>query len=495
MWLDGNDVSFGVLTSKNMSWFILHGRFRLTKCFNKNSPKNDATPNPTGIRIPYILYFFVHKKIKVNKSQTAPPLPNAVILGIKKSRRLQCVFSFIQLRIRQSIFSLVVSILSFAVIFSNNIVNFSLLQVCVNKKELFFVLINVELRFLQNSKREEPYMNLLSLQEKECIRRISIGLNDHLSLEERKILIENGEDLACLERTIKGFKPHCKEAYEIISWLESDSFNFYIEYGEQEYPSFDGLSRHLPFFLLGRGTLPSLENKYIGIIGTRVPDYDALHKGFMFGLETAAENMTVISGFAEGIDQAAMRGALSFGGSCVGVLACGHDVEYPLLTYRLREKIIEKDGCVLSRFHPSCPSYKSNFVSRNMIIAAYSSALIVVQAPEKSGTLITCDYALSMGKDVYVAKEGIGNSYKRHGSSNLFYDGAPVLSSLSDASFDTPFKALARCCNDTNYCTATGYCNDKTCYNGVGKAAKFDQFEFGPFRFGDKLYIVDIVDK
>lgn len=338
-------------------------------------------------------------------------------------------------------------------------------------------------------------MNLLSLQEKECIRRISIGLNDHLSLEERKTLIENGEDLAYLERTIKGFKSHCKEAYEIISWLESDNLNFYIEYGDDEYPSFDGLFRHLPFFLLGRGTLPSLENKYIGIIGTRVPDYDALHKGFMLGLETAAENMTVISGFAEGIDQAAMSGALSFGGPCVGVLACGHDVEYPLLTYRLREKIVKNGGCVLSRFHPSCPSYKSNFVSRNMIIAAYSSALIVVQAPEKSGTLITCDYALSMGKDVYVAKEGIGNSYKRQGSSKLFYDGAPIISSLSDASFDSAFKALARYCTDTNYCTDTSYCTDKSCYKGVGKVAKFDQFEFGPFRFGDKLYIVDIVDK
>jgi len=329
-------------------------------------------------------------------------------------------------------------------------------------------------------------MVLFNLPEKEFLRRISIGLNDHLSLEERKTLIDSDKDLSCLERTIKGFKIYNKEAYEIISWLESDDFNFYIEYGEKGFPSFDGLSRHLPFFLLGRGSPLALQNNSLGIIGTRAPDYDALHRAFMLGLETAVENMTVVSGFAEGIDQAAMRGSLAFGGPCVGVLACGHAIEYPSLTYRLRKEIVEKGGCVLSRFYPSCPSYKSNFVSRNMIIAAYSYALIVVQAPEKSGSLITCDYALSMGKDVYVAKEGVGNSYKRMGSSKLFYDGAPVISSLSEMceiSLETKkYKSFS-----------LGDINKLGGINKLGDINKVN--EYGPFRFGDRLYVVDIVDK
>ncbi len=140
---------------------------------------------------------------------------------------------------------------------------------------------------------------------------------------------------------------------------------------------------------------------------------------------------------------------------------------------------------MLSRFYPSCPSYKSNFVSRNMIIAAYSSALIVVQAPEKSGSLITCDYALSMGKDVYVAKEGVGNSYKRKGSSKLFYEGAPVISSLGEIPFDTSRKAFA----------VANTCKVNECSSFELESSKYGSSKNGPFRFGDRLYVVDIVDK
>ena len=188
----------------------------------------------------------------------------------------------------------------------------------------------------------------------------------------------------------------------------------------------------------------------------------------------------VSSGFAEGIDQASMRGCIAAKGACIGVLACGHDVEYPSLTSRLRESIVDCGGCIVSRFAPDTPSYKSNFVSRNMVIAAYSNALVVVQAPEKSGTLITSDYALSMGKDVFVSSAGVGAKdskpdSRRAGSQALVNDGALVISSMVQWDGFSHGNLVRR----LEGTAASLSLNAKSFENGEA------------FRFGDQVYIVE----
>jgi len=322
---------------------------------------------------------------------------------------------------------------------------------------------------------------MVNLSETEFSRRISIGLNSWLSLEERKQFIESGVDLISLENEVNGFKVFKKEAYEILRWLEKDSLNSIIGYGNIEFPSFEGLSKRLPYYLLCKGVVPSKAISCVGIVGTRVPNYDALHRAFALGLEAAVSGYSVVSGFAEGIDQAGMRGCVSAHGVCLGVLACGHDVEYPSLTGKLREAIIDSGGCVISMFAPSCPSYKSNFVSRNMVIAAYSKALVLVQAPEKSGTLITGDYVLSMGKDIYVAKEGVGNGYKKTGSTQLARDGAVVISSLAECNSHELMPILPIKIIKSTSLSLSSDLNSKNSKIDINNS----------FRFGDRLYFVE----
>lgn len=318
-----------------------------------------------------------------------------------------------------------------------------------------------------------------NISEKEFARRISIGFNDWLSLEERRTLIARDVPLQELSRTMKGFRSYEKEARGIIKWLD-DSLNSLIVYDEDSFPSFEGLERHLPYFLLCRGPIPRLDVPCVGIVGTRMPDYDGLQKAFELGLGAAVGGASVASGFAEGIDQASMRGCIAAKGICIGVLACGHDVEYPSLTSRLRESMVDCGGCILSRFAPDTPSYKSNFVSRNMVIAAYSNALVVVQAPEKSGTLITSDYALSMGKDVLVSSAGVGANIlkpdsRRAGSHALANDGAPVISSMAQWGGFASGSHVRHLESSASSMSLEG----KPFINGDA------------FRFGDQVYIVE----
>ena len=289
-------------------------------------------------------------------------------------------------------------------------------------------------------------MDYRKLQEKEFVRRLVIGLNDQLELETRRSYMADDVSLQYLVNHVKGFRFYSKDAYDILRWVEEKENRTVIDCTQVCYPSFEGLTKHLPAFLVFEGQLH--KTPIIAIVGTRRPDYKAMQQAFQLGFEASINGISCVSGLAEGIDQAGMRGCLrAQKAPCYGVLACGHNFDYPALTGPLKAEIIEKGGAIISRFPPEEPSYKSNFVSRNMIIAAFSRAIVAVQAPKRSGTLITSDYAISMNKEVFVGSSGVGESPCQEGTSNLAYEGAPVLNSLSDlnefSDFDIRFKATS----------------------------------------------------
>ncbi|MCF0238477.1 MAG: DNA-processing protein DprA, partial [Sphaerochaetaceae bacterium] len=138
-----------------------------------------------------------------------------------------------------------------------------------------------------------------------------------------------------------------KEQEQINNWLSLEG-NFITYKGNNGFPSFEPLKKGIPEFLLYKGKEVNLSETKIAIVGTRRPDYEALQEAFRFGYECALNNLTVVSGFAEGIDQSAMRGALRGGGKVIGILACGHEIEYPSYTLRLREEILENCGTIVS---------------------------------------------------------------------------------------------------------------------------------------------------
>lgn len=142
------------------------------------------------------------------------------------------------------------------------------------------------------------------------------------------------------------------------------------------------------------------------------------------------ENINVISGMAKGIDSFSHKSSLESGGYTCAVLGCGVDVIYPKVNKKLYYEIINK-GCILSEFPPKTPPYAYNFPLRNRIISGVSDLIVIVEASEKSGSLITASYALEQGKDIMVVPGTIFSKTSK-GTNKLIRDGAYPLTSVED---------------------------------------------------------------
>ena len=183
-----------------------------------------------------------------------------------------------------------------------------------------------------------------------------------------------------------------------------------------------------PLVLYYKGILPDWDSvPFVGIVGTR--------KASLYGQQVAkrlAGQITrsggyIISGGAAGADTAAMQGGLDADGPVVGVLGCGVDVVYPRSNKNLFAAVVE-NGCLLSEYPPGTEPLPWNFPARNRIISGISSGVLVVEAPQKSGALITARYAMEQGRDVFVVPGNIDNA-SCAGSNLLLQEGAiPVFS-------------------------------------------------------------------
>lgn len=194
-----------------------------------------------------------------------------------------------------------------------------------------------------------------------------------------------------------------------------------ITFLEPEYPA---VLRQLdlpPPVLYCQGRIPA--SPAIGIVGSRQAAPQGLEVAELFGRELAACGLTVVSGFARGIDLAAHRGALSApAGRTVAVLGCGLDVNYPAGRRRIRRRMASR-GALVSEFPFGAQPRTWNFPIRNRIIAALSLGILVVQGTPRSGSLITARLALDLGRDVYAVPGSIFDP-RSAGPNHLIQDGA-----------------------------------------------------------------------
>ncbi len=165
----------------------------------------------------------------------------------------------------------------------------------------------------------------------------------------------------------------------------------------------------------------------VGVVGTRSASAYGLGVGKRMGYQIAACGGIVVSGMAFGIDGMAMRGALTADAPVVGVLGCGADVVYPASNRSLFADV-ERHGCLLTEFPPGTPPTRWNFPRRNRLISGLSCGVLVVEAPVKSGALITARQAADQGRDVFVVPGNIDVESCR-GSNALLRDGAIAVSS------------------------------------------------------------------
>jgi len=183
-----------------------------------------------------------------------------------------------------------------------------------------------------------------------------------------------------------------------------------------------------PLVLYYKGILPEFDaNPVIAVVGTRHASAYGMTAAKRMGYQIARCGGIVVSGMASGIDSMAMSGALSAGEKTVGVLGCGADIVYPL-SNRALYRDVENYGCILSEFAPGTQPTKWSFPRRNRIISGLSNGVLVVEAPEKSGALITARLAGEQGRDLFVVPGNIDQP-GFVGSNRLLRDGAIAVAS------------------------------------------------------------------
>ena len=215
----------------------------------------------------------------------------------------------------------------------------------------------------------------------------------------------------------------------------------YTHYFNKDYPDKLRNICSAPIGLFYKGNLPKNEEKIISVVGSR----DATEKGLYYAGKLSEElsnyGVSVVSGMALGIDSSAHNGALKGEkGKTYAILGCGVDICYPANNIELYLSIIEKGG-IISEFPIGTAPVRANFPQRNRIISGLSDGVFVVEAREKSGSLITADMGLEQGKNIY-ALPGRSEEPLSRGTNKLIQYGAKLVSDVNDILEDFDFPIL-----------------------------------------------------
>ncbi len=199
--------------------------------------------------------------------------------------------------------------------------------------------------------------------------------------------------------------------------------------GSSDYPSNLAEIYNPPLILYYRGSLDGLDLS-LAIVGSRQATPYGRVAATTLARDMGAAGFAIVSGFARGVDSAAHRGALNAQARTVAVFGCGLDTIYPRENRSLCAEIIER-GAVVSDFPLGVQPLSANFPARNRIISGLSLGTLVVEGREKSGSLITADFALEQGRDVFAVPGPINSEYSR-GPHKLLKQGAKLVESAGD---------------------------------------------------------------
>lgn len=206
----------------------------------------------------------------------------------------------------------------------------------------------------------------------------------------------------------------------------------FLKLGHKDYPNRLAGIKKPPEKLFYQGDLnKSIFDQCLGVVGTRqMTDYgkEVVDK---FIRPVAQAGITIVSGFMYGIDAAAHRACLLVGGKTIAVLGCGIEIIRPVDHFNLKNEIIDSGGLMVSELPGDHPAFRWTFVKRNRIISGLSQAVLVVEAPKKSGSLITAQFAFEQGRKVLAIPGPVTSSVTK-GTSDLLKKGAILISTPSD---------------------------------------------------------------
>lgn len=200
---------------------------------------------------------------------------------------------------------------------------------------------------------------------------------------------------------------------------------------DKEYPEMLKTIYDYPISIYVKGNNKILNNTSIGIVGCRESSTYGEKVAQYFAYHLSKRNINIISGLAKGIDSQSHIGAIKAKGKTIGVIGNGLDIVYPKENQYLYDKIIEENGAIISEYPLGIKPEKMNFPARNRIISGMSKGILVVEAKKKSGTLITVDFALEQGRNVYVVPGNIDN-INSVGTNDLIKQGAQMVTSYRE---------------------------------------------------------------
>ncbi len=172
------------------------------------------------------------------------------------------------------------------------------------------------------------------------------------------------------------------------------------------------------------GNLPDPMKPSVAIVGARKCTKYGETMAAWFASELAKEDVQIISGMAKGIDGVAQMAAINAGGKSYGILGCGVDVCYPFENRKLYD-LLKENGGLISEYAPGCKARPEHFPMRNRIISALADVILVIEAKQKSGTLITVDYGLEQGKEIFALPGNLDNPFSV-GCNVLIQQGANI---------------------------------------------------------------------
>jgi DNA processing protein len=229
-------------------------------------------------------------------------------------------------------------------------------------------------------------------------------------------------------QAIKGFSEWSRAERE-VSKIEKSGFKLVL-LTDSNYPRNLFNTYNPPPFLYVKGDILVEDDVAIAIVGTRSPDRYGRFVTEELAVELAVRGVTIVSGMARGIDSIAHSGALKRGGRTIAVLGSGLDIIYPPENKKLYE-CISNQGAVVSEFPLGTAPDSVNFPKRNRLISGLSLGVVVVQASDKSGSLITASFALEQNREVFAVPGNIGNRLSQ-GTNKLIKRGAKLVESVED---------------------------------------------------------------
>ena len=222
------------------------------------------------------------------------------------------------------------------------------------------------------------------------------------------------------------FEPLERELYELPR-LDARM----VRWTDDDYPPNLRQIPDPPPYLFVRGEAPLADAHCIAVVGARAASDAGLRMAERLGFELAGKGFTVVSGLARGIDAAAHRGALSSGGRTIAVMGCGIDIVYPPENREMADTIIAQGGALISELPIGTAPLAENFPARNRILSGLCLGVVIVEAAERSGSLITARMALEQNRQVF-AVPGSPLSGKSRGSNRLLKEGAVLIDCVED---------------------------------------------------------------